>query len=188
MSVGIIQYNDIRNNTLSEALVAADRCPKLNYGTMKVGDLLIDGKIDSLEFVEFNTAKNFGRGIYIIYENSRPIYVGLADFHFFHRFSSHIHIDTRTNWGWNALLKKLAMRETGKVQVDLNLDDYHDARKLLYRCEVLRIHVNDDAVDLYNLERVFQRGIRRINPTGILNGRVRQVDSAYLDTTLSQLL
>jgi hypothetical protein len=190
MSNGLIAYSQICRLKLTDAISLANSSNKLLYGTMTVGDLLVQGEIATLKFVGFNSVENFGRGIYIIYEKANPIYVGLANFHFFHRFSSHIHIDKRINWGWNALLLKLAIRETGKKKEELVLEDYNKALKTLYKCEIVRISLPTRAnnINIRNLEAVFQRGMKHITPRTLLNGRVRKVKPEYLETEVSQLI
>ena len=190
MRKGLIPYTNISRLKLIDAISLVNKSDKLTYGEMTVGDLLVKGDIATLKFAGFNTVENFGRGIYIIYDKNDPIYVGLAKFHFFHRFSSHIHIDNRPNWGWNALLLKLAIRATGKAKEDLLVEDYKTASKELYKCKVVRISVPAGATtfNIKNLEAVFQRGMKYTHPNTLLNGKVRKVKQSYLDTTLSQLV
>lgn len=184
MNLGLLKYSEIINYPLTEIVILLAESSKLNYGSIKLTDLVINSKIEDLKISEYYSPQFFGKGIYIFFDGDIPVYVGKAD-NFLHRLSSHRIIDPRPNWGWNALLNKICVTRLGIVDGH-TVADYNTALEIMEKFQVIRILVDVEfsSNQLSKLERIIMKGIQH-DFGSLLNGKIGKVNDSFMFNNLS---
>lgn len=185
MKPGLIRFEDISKLSLADAIDILMRADKIKYSDITLDDLLLSGTAGTLKLKDYNHQKNYGGGVYIFFDNNKPVYVGKAK-NFLHRFSSHSIVDVRPNWGWNALLQKICINYMLIPQPDHLPAHYTTALAIAGDMHTLRIIVPDD-VKPERLETILMKGIQHQSGT-LMNGRIGKVNEKYVTRTLEQLI
>lgn len=188
---GCIEYKEIANLTLEEALYKFLHSEKLRVGEAKLDDFAIVKPLGSIKLHEFNYKNCFGYGVYLLFEKKNPVYVGMTADSFFNRILSHCNTELKPFWGWNALLKKIADREREeKSKEEATPKELMNALTILKGFEILRVNVS---ADLWNkqqckkLEKILQRAYK-YQGYEILNTRTGHLNTNDLQKNVYTLI
>lgn len=189
--ISCIEYNHISSLTLEETLERLIHSEKLKIGDACIDDFAINGSVGSMKINEFNYRSHFGYGVYVLFDNNEPVYVGMTADNFFHRILSHCNTNLQPFWGWNALLKKIASKlSNGKDQNKLTDTELKAAAEKLKTFQLARINVLIEAwnkPDCKKLEKLLMRGFK-YKGYELYNTRFGHLNQTDLNKSLDRLM
>lgn len=187
----IIEYQDISSLTLEKVLERIQEATKLLIENASISDFALTEAFGEIKFHEFNYRNYFGYGVYVLFENKRPVYVGMTADNFFHRLLSHCNTELQPFWGWNALLKKIASKSnSNKNHNELTSDELIAAVEVLKTYELIRINVlkeNWDKKNCKKLEKLLMRGFK-FKGYDLLNTRFGSISEGDIKRNLTSLI
>lgn len=186
--MALIQYSAIESIPIRDAIHTIVSCDKIVYGKATLADLLIAGDINSLPLAGFNSIANFGRGMYVFFDGSAPVYVGQTG-NFLERFCGHGNTKPKPNYGWNSLLDKICRKRllfTNNPLTEVNLSE---ALQLLNTFSFVRVNTsNRPDINPEKLERVFLRAFKKLYGESLMNGNIGGIDADYLNRSVRTIL
>jgi len=187
--LGLIDYKTIEKMQLQTALNQMIIAPKIRFGLMKMEDLAVNGDINSQLFYNLNRDELYGKGVYVFFDEGKPIYVGKAKRHFLHRFQSHLSYDPRPGWAWNELLKKTAEKKLIGYDGNFSEEIYSKAIDIAFGYEVIRINTLNQLPEekITRLERFVMNGFNTLYPDTLLNGSLKNI-SLWMQKPLNVLM
>jgi len=173
---GLINYSDLANLPLYDAVRAICNVSRIRYGDMKLTDLLLSGRTDDLKVSDYWHPKHYGSGVYVFFDRNAPVYVGKAA-NFLHRLSSHRIIDARPNWGWNALLQKICLSRFN-IGRDHTGEHLAEALDVVENFGLIRVLSDSDEVTqrLTRLETIIIKGMK-LQHDSVLNDKKKPHES-----------
>jgi hypothetical protein len=151
---GLIEYSDLGSKTLAATLQMILSSPKLNYGEMSYANLQV-GAIPNNKITEEWESKVFGYGVYVVFDDVIPVYVGMSDTNFKHRFQSHRFFDGRPHFGFNKLARKIAEIKFQDINLAMNKDSFYGAvMSEMNKLNVVRINLSESNVPASKCSRI----------------------------------
>ncbi len=169
MKKGLINYVEIENFLPRQAIDYIQNFSKLNYGTLSVDELQINTHLPAIKIAEQWQKAIFGYGVYVMFDNNVPVYVGKADSNFIHRFQSHRQFDGRKDYSFNKLARKAAEIIINDAKAAFDKERfYSEVIPLIEKFEMVRINCLDNGVNEKECDRLERILMKAYEEKGIL--------------------
>jgi hypothetical protein len=170
---GIIALREILDDVPSTVESKILKTNRVLYGSLTYHSLKI-GDIPDLPLTNPNWEKYvFGYGVYVFFRNNLPVYVGVADKNFKHRFQSHRFFDGRPNWDWNKLARLTADHALNQENLAYDVDGFYEqVIPELDSFEVVRINCSREELSKAQLNAI-ERILKYLFQDTLWNGNIK---------------
>ena len=186
-----IYYDDIKNMLPQEAIDFINGIEKTCVKDFQVLDML-NSDVLNRSFADTFYREVFPRGVYLFFDSENAItYVGQSSQGFFHRLMSQFDITPGGDWGWNALLRKMGGKRTGKGHNELTEDDHDMDFQLLKEYKLLLIEDKNQELSKEEtgwLEKCIMKAFRGQQRNALLNTNIGWLADHQWQMTIEQYL
>lgn len=134
---GVLEFSDLEEKKFAEVRNSILNEARLLYGDLTYANIKINDLPDLALYNPDWEKHVFGYGVYIFFNQGLPVYMGVADKNFKHRFQSHRAFDGRPEWAYNKLARLVAEKLLCNADLAMNKDCFYE--KVIPRFEKLEV-------------------------------------------------